>query len=192
MKTLQDAWDWYQSTRVNLIRMRRLGVRHWNTSLEGSALWRDDQFKEVEANAIEIETNRAIDPLEDLAVLVLFSVFEAAVPDHLERVIQPLLANLGHPILEHAAKEVLDGIRQGSFANMVLTPLQSQGRITPQLCDKVKQVRDFRNWVAHGKREPRPVGIVNLSAEAAFERLKDFLEALEIAVTGEMAEPLDS
>ncbi len=120
---------------------------------------------------------------------MLFSVFEAAVRDHLEGIIKPMTGNLGHPILEHAAEKVLEGIKQGSFANQVLTPLQDQGRITPQLSDKVKQVRDYRNWIAHGKREPRDLSIINLDPKEAFERLKEFLETLSIAVEAEREEP---
>src|SRR5436190_12150817 len=108
MKTLMDAWLWYEAARTNLFRMRRLGTRHWNDkSLEKASIWQDDRFKEVEARDIEKETERAIKPLEDLGVLVLFSVFEAAVRDHLEGIIKPMTGNLGHPILEHAAEKVL-------------------------------------------------------------------------------------
>ena len=190
MKTLMDAWEWYQSAKTNLIRMRRLGTHHWShESLTNASIWLDERFKEVEAEDIRRETDLAIKPLEDLGVLVLFSVFEAAVRDHLESIIKPLTGNLGHPILEHAAEKVLEGIKQGSFANQVLTPLQDQGRITPQLSDKVKQVRDYRNWIAHGKREPRDPSIINLDAKEAFERLKEFLETLSIAVEAERDEP---
>jgi hypothetical protein len=186
MKTLVDAWNWYESARTNLDCMRRLGTHHWaDESLKNASIWLDDRFKEVEASDIKRETDLAIKPLEDLGVLVLFSMFEAAVRDHLAEIIKPLTGSLGHPILEHAAEEVLEGIRQGSFANQVLTPLQKQGRITPQLSDKVKQVRDYRNWVAHGKREPRESHIINLDAKKAFERLKEFLETLGIAVEPE-------
>lgn len=190
MKTLMDAWQWYESARANLIRMRRLGTNHWDhESLRNASIWLDDRFKEVEAVDIKRETDIAIKPLEDLGVLVLFSVFEAAVRDYLEGIIRPMTGNLGHPILEHAAENVLEGIKQGSFANRVLTPLQDQGRITPQLSDKVKQVRDYRNWVAHGKREPRDSRIVNLDAKEAFARLKEFLETLGIAVEAEREGP---
>src|SRR5947207_2805737 len=105
MKTLMDAWKWYQSARTNLVRMRRLGERHWgDESLRNASIWSDDRFKEVEAGDIVTETDFAIRPLEDLGVLVLFSVFEAAVRDHLEGVIKPMTGKLGHPILEHAAE----------------------------------------------------------------------------------------
>jgi hypothetical protein len=188
MRTLRDAWEWYESARVNLARMRRLGARHWDDVSLKSSIWLDERFKEVEAGDIVRETDLAIKPLEDLGVLVLFSVFEAAVRDHLEGIIKPLTGDLGHPILKHAAEKVLEEIKQGSFANQVLTPLQDQGRITPQLSDKVKQVRDYRNWVAHGKREPRESHIISLDAKEAFQRLTEFLETLGIAVEPEQGE----
>jgi len=189
MKTLKDAWDWYQSARSNLKRMQRLGTRHWNDeSLKGASIWHDDRFRQLEAIDIKTETERALLPLDDLGVLVLFSVFEAAVRDHLQSCIEPLTITLSHPILQQAASDVLDGIKQGSFANRVLSPLQSQGSISPELSDKVKQVRDYRNWVAHGKRQPRPPEIVNLTVNEAYSRLKDFLDALGIAVEAELVE----
>src|SRR5258707_15186711 len=99
MKTLMDAWQWYESAGTHLVRMRRLGTHHWSDdSLKNASIWFDDRFKEVVAEDIEKETNLAIKPLEDLGVLVLFSVFEAAVRDHLEGIIRPLTGDLGHPI----------------------------------------------------------------------------------------------
>ena len=186
MKTLEDAWNWYVSASRNLLRMQRLGTHHWDdVSLQSASIWMDEKFKRVEATEIEQETKVAIQPLNDLGVLVLFSVFEAAVRDHFEGEIKPLTAKLDHPILKDAAELVLEGIRQGSFANKVLSPLQAQGRITPELSDKVKQVRDCRNWIAHGKREPRSANTVNLTAREVFERLKEFLDTLGIAVEAE-------
>lgn len=186
MKSLLDAWEWYESARTNLLRMRRLGTHHWeDESLRNASIWWDEQFKEVTSSEIAQETTRALESLEDLGVLVLFSMFEAVVRDSLEQDIMPMMGGLGHPILEQAAERALEGIRQGSFANQVLAPLQDQGQITPQLSDKVKQVRDYRNWVAHGKREPRDPAIVNLDAREAFKRLKEFLEAMGIPVGAE-------
>lgn len=191
MKTLQEAWNWYESTRTNLDRMRRLGTHHWDDeSLLNASIWRDDRFKEIEAKDLVRETRLAIGPLDGLGVLVLFSVFEAVVRDHLESIIKPLTGNLGHELLEQAASDVLDGIRQGSFANQVLAPLQKQGRITPELSNKVKQVRDYRNWIAHGKGESdrQRQRVVGLTPKEAYERLKEFLEALGMTVVSEQEE----
>ena len=182
MRILRDARDWYESARTNLSRMNRLGTHHWNDpTLLGSSIWDDERFKQVEAVDIELETIRAIKPLEDLGILVMFAVFEANVRDHLERVIAPLVEKIDHPILLEAAGQALEGIQQGSFANKVLAPLQMQNRITPELSDKVKQVRDYRNWIAHGRREPKPSAIINLTVNEAYNRLKDFLDTLGIA-----------
>lgn len=187
MKTLQDAWDWYESTKNNLRRMHRLGSRHWNDdSLQGTSIRKDERFKQLEAEDIERDSSRALAPIDDLGVLVLFSVFESAVRDYLEGIIKPLTVTLGHPILEHAADDALDGIRQGSFANKVLTPLKEQQSITADLSDKVKQVRDYRNWVAHGRREPRPEHVGNMPTGEAFKRLKEFLDALGVSAEGEL------
>jgi hypothetical protein len=193
MKTLQDAWDWYEAARENLARMNRLGTHHWDDdSLVNSSISKDERFKELLAAEIVAETKRAITPLNDLGVLVLFSVFEAAVRAHLESLIEPLTATLGHPILQNAANGVLEGIRQGSFANEVLSPLQKQGEITSELSDKAKQVRNYRNWMAHGKRVPRPSNIINLTPKETFERLKEFLDTLGFAVEAELPEAVES
>jgi len=50
MKTIADAWNWYQATKRNLARMQRLGEKHWNDpSLADASIWHDDDFKMVEA-----------------------------------------------------------------------------------------------------------------------------------------------
>ena len=193
MKTLQNAWGWYSSARNNLRRMQRLGSRHWDAlARQDVSLWKDEWFKEVDAVQLERETAEALVPLNDLGVLVLFSVFEATVRDHLQATIEPLTASLGHPILRNAAEDVLEGIRQGSFANRVLSPLQEEGRISPQLSSKIKQVRDYRNWIAHGRREPRPKGTINLTPEEAYDRLQEFLDALAIVVESETPPALET
>ena len=74
----------------------------------------------------------------------------------------------------------------------MLTPLKDQDRITEELADKVNQVRHYRNWIAHGKREPRGQGVINLNAKDAFDRLNEFLETLGIAVESERDEDEDA
>jgi hypothetical protein len=49
MKTLKEAWDWYQSAGTNLKRMQRLASRHWNdASLVSASIWTDERFKNVD------------------------------------------------------------------------------------------------------------------------------------------------
>ena len=191
MKTLHDAWQWYESTRINLSRIRRLGTRYWNEEALAAPVWQDDWFRQLEATDLVRETTEALLPLEDLGILVLFSVFESAVRDHLAKAIRPETDELVHPLLKQAALNVLDGIQQGSLANNVLTPLKAQATVTADLSEKVNQVRHYRNWVAHGKRSPRPPNIVTITALEAFYRLKEFLDAVGIASRPELEEPTD-
>jgi hypothetical protein len=189
MKTLQDAWDWYKSARTNLERMQRLGSRHWNDdSLKGTSIRKDERFKHIEADDLKREASIALDPIDDLGILVLFSVFESAVRDYLAGVVKPLTSALEGTILHKVGEDALDGIQYGSFAFNVLEPLKKQKRITAELSEKVNQVRHYRNWVAHGKREPRDPKVINLNADDAFLRLKEFLDTLGIAVEAELAD----
>ena len=50
------------------------------------------------------------------------------------------------------------------------------------LVEKVNQVRRYRNWVAHGRRNLPPSG---MDPEPAYERLKGFLDRFAPPVPGE-------
>ncbi len=179
METLGDAWEWYQSARDGLTRLQRIGRKHWaGLSVADVSLWRDDQFKNLSSPDIEGGTGRALAPLADLGVLVLFSVFESIVRRRLEADVARHAAGLGHAILVQAAADALDGIRQGSFAANVLTPLKDQGQVSAELAEEVRQVREYRNWVGHGRGSNRPAGV---TPRDAYDRLRRFLDALGIA-----------
>jgi hypothetical protein len=187
MNTLADAWEWYLSTRRNLGRMQRISRKYWKEiPWESAAIGRDDEFRALEASDIEAESTASLEPIDDLAVVVLFSVFEAVVRSHIVGRIQPEATSLSDPILKHAADEAIRGVEEGSFFLRVLEPLKEQGRVSPELVTQVNQVRDYRNWVAHGRRE-RPRN--KIDPKAAYARLKEFLDVLGIAVESEQMEP---
>jgi hypothetical protein len=187
MKTLPDAWNWYEATKRNLTRMRRLGSKHWNDpSLETASIWEDDEFRMLEATDIVEETTASLQPIDDLAVVVLFSVFESRVRDHLVEQIEPQADRLTDPILKEAADDAVQGVKEGSFYRRVLGPLKKQGRVSDDLVEQVNQVRDYRNWVAHGRRNA-PTN--NVTPEIAYERLSEFLAVLGIAAEPEQIEP---
>jgi hypothetical protein len=183
MKTLAEAWNWYAATKRNLERMRRLGNKHWDDpSLEGASIWRDDQFRFLMSSVIDAETKASLKPIDDLAVVVLFSVFESQVRDYLAARIKPEAAGLTDPILRQAADEAVQGIEEGSFYRHVLYPLKEQSRVSADLVTQTDQVRDYRNWVAHGRRD---VPANNVTPKMAYDRLADFLAVLGIAVESE-------
>ncbi len=190
MKTLADAWNWYLATRRNLERMARLGSKHWgDPSLEDASIWQDDLFRMLEPSVIVADTTTSMKPIDDLAVVVIFSVFESNVRDYLAARVKPEAAGLSDPILKEAAADALQGIEEGSFSKRVLQPLKAQGRVSADLVTQVDQVRDYRNWVAHGRRE---IPANNVTPEIARARLTEFLGALGIAAEPEQPEPVGS
>jgi hypothetical protein len=189
MKTIADAWEWYEATKRNLGRMQRLGRRHWDDpSLEDASIWHDDQFRMLEASDIVAETTASLQPIDDLAIVVLFSVFESHVRGYLIARIKPEAAVLTDPILKEAADDAIQGVEEGSSYRRVLHPLKEQGRVSADLVTQVDQVRDYRNWVAHGRRE-RVSGMSNVTPRMVYERLAEFLAALGIAIEAEQIEP---
>ncbi|MFO0969808.1 MAG: hypothetical protein U0793_29990 [Gemmataceae bacterium] len=65
-----------------------------------------------------------------------------------------------------------------------LFPRGSQDRVSTDLVTQIDQIRDYRNWVAHGRREA-PAN--NVTPGAAYDRLNEFLAALGIATRAEEA-----
>ncbi|HYT89355.1 MAG TPA: hypothetical protein VEL76_11670 [Gemmataceae bacterium] len=188
MKTLAGAWNWYEATKRNLRRMWRLGSKYWaHPSLKDASIWQDDQFRMLEASDIVAETTASLDPIDDLAVIVLFSVFESQVRDHLALRLKPEKDTLKDPILTEAAADALRGVEEGSFYRRVLCPLQAQGLVPPDLVEQVNQVRKYRNWAAHGRRE-RDAEMSIGTPDVAYKRLKDFLAKLGIAIEVEERE----
>ena len=79
------------------------------------------------------ETAASLKPIDDLAVIVLFSVFESHVRDYLVERIEPSANELTDPILKEAAEDAIQGIKEGSFYRRVLEPLKKQQRVSADL-----------------------------------------------------------
>jgi hypothetical protein len=186
MKTLADAWEWYLSARSNLELMQRIGRRYWDSIPWEDPMMRDDRFRTLDKEKIEEDAKTSLAPIDDLAVVVLFSVFESLVRDFIVRRIRPEADGLSDPILKYAAADAIRGVEEGSFYRRVLEPLKEQEFVSADLVTQVDQVRDYRNWVAHGRRD---VPTNNIDPRSAYERLGAFLEALIIAVETEEREP---
>lgn len=180
MTTLRAAWEWYIATRQNLERMRRLGRVHWQELPWDGKFGRDDQFRTLPADVVCQEVDRSLVLINDLAVVVLFSVFESIVRDYLVSRMRPEADTLTDPVLVQAVADAVRGSEEGSFFRRVLSPLKEQGSVPAELVTEVDQVRDYRNWVAHGRRG-KPVN--NVEPAAAYHRLNEFLAVLDIQTT---------
>ena len=95
--------------------------------------------------------------MDDLAVLVLFSVFESLVRDLVAAEIKREVSekSVTHSVLLQAIQDLIHQVEEGSFFK-VLGPFKT---FDHDLVEKVNQVRQYRNWVAHGRRGKKPPGV---------------------------------
>jgi hypothetical protein len=179
IRSLSDAWDWYQAVKTLVAMMDRIAGRYWSEesgkkTLE-ETLHKDNAFKEYEASKIRTLARLVTDHLDDLAVLLLFSVFEATVRDRtLDEMKRELPVAPRHPALQKALADARDAIEHGSFGRIT----ETYKSLDPNLKTLVDQVRRYRNWVAHGRRGTRENNVV---PEHALRRLEDFLQLLDAA-----------
>jgi len=156
---------------------------HWNDLPWGSEtewverLERDNVLRHAAALDMAAGARLVRNELDDLAVLLLFSVFEATVRELVEEQVEPEISALRHPALVKAGKDVRRAIEEGSFFQL-LEPYKSSMHV--DLVEQVNQVRRFRNWVAHGRRPEMNPGAV-VEPREAYERLKAFLAVIQPA-----------
>jgi hypothetical protein len=169
MMTFDDAWNWYVTTKKQLMLFGRIGRKHWkNLPWEGD-LGKDDELRSLVAEEIIASTHFSLDHLKDFVVLILFSAFESLIRERAQSDVQRERDRLSHPLVTRILDEAVQDIEQGSIFR-VLAVYKGQDA---DLVEQVNQVRRSRNWVAHGRRgEPQ----AEVDPEAAYDRLKRFLE----------------
>lgn len=177
MITLDDAWRWYETVTRQAKLARRLAAKHWAALPWDDGLGRDPLFRELEADAVVQDSQFVTDHLDDFAVLLLFSVFEATVRESVLAEVRPEIEQLRHPRLKHAAREACEAIEEGSFFR-VLDPFKPEGHA--DLIEEVNQVRRYRNWVAHGRRgDPPGNPPFRVKPALAHDRLKRLLAVIQ-------------
>ena len=156
--------------------MARLGGKYWDELPWEGSLGRDDSFRLQEATQVEEKSRAVLDDLEDLCVLLLFSVFEATVRERALADVAEELPILRHPTLVQAMETLNDTIRHGSFYRV----MEAYKGLDADLVEEVNQVRRYRNWVAHGRQGVQPD---NVGPDVAYDRLRRFLERLAISAS---------
>ncbi len=178
MKTLEDAWAWYHHNHKLLVMMHRLGGRYWEELPAGGRLGNDNDYRQFRGEQIRDMAQQVLDELDDLAVFMIFAVFESIVRRKVAEDLQPEIATLQHPALRRSSQGLLRNIDEGSFHSNVLELFKRDGQATGgpvvnSLIEEVSRVRQYRNWVAHGRKEterPAPMKPKN-----AFDNLQAFL-----------------
>jgi hypothetical protein len=171
ISSLEEAWKWYTSVRELALAMLSLGKKHWDTLPWEGALGQDGRLRDLQAPVILDWTGVTLGDLDDLCVLLLFSVFEARVREQALADVAAETPTLRHPALQHAVRTLNEALEHGSFYKVT----EAYKSLDPDLVEQVNQVRQYRNWVAHGRRgEPQNL----VSPKTAYSRLQRFLERL--------------
>jgi hypothetical protein len=169
--SLADAWRWYKAARLLARAMARLGENHWDKLPWDGDLGRDNHLKDLTSAEILSGSQTILNDLDDLCVLLLFSVFEATIRQRVLAEVEAELSQPRHVAIRRALADMKDGIEHGSFFK-VLEPYKD---IDANLTEQVNQVRRYRNWVAHGRRTEQPDAV---DPATAYHRLRRFLDHL--------------
>jgi len=183
IRSLEDARRWYEAVSNLVGMMDRVARRYLREELGKQTLeetlHRDDKIRS--AATIRDLAKRVTEDLDDLAVLLLFSVFEATVRERtLEEMDRELEKPPRHLVLKKAVGDAKDTIEHGSFGRLT----ESYKALDPDLRTKVDQVRHYRNWVAHGRRGAAKN---NVDPKGARARLEQFLRLLDANSAGAAA-----
>jgi hypothetical protein len=133
-------------------------------------LEKDESFRDLAGPDVSRMVEQVLAEIDDIAIFVLFSFFEAMVRDHVLEDVREEVAALKHPALLRTASRMKENIEEGSFYLNVLALFKG---VDHDLVEMVSQVRAYRNWVAHGRRDGKKP--LNTTPGIAFERLNAFL-----------------
>ncbi|MBV9122252.1 MAG: hypothetical protein JO112_02690, partial [Planctomycetes bacterium] len=115
MASLEDAWQWYASVKELTLAMFALGKKHWDSLPWQGPLGQDERLRHTEAPEILDRVKVILSDLDDLGVLLLFSVFEATVRERALADVAAELPTLRHPALQQAVRTLTEALEHGSF-----------------------------------------------------------------------------
>jgi hypothetical protein len=186
MKTLDEAWFWYCNARQSLTILQRLAADYWDEfpwDDPSKTLREDELLLKSDAPSLAKEAGDVLSHLGDIAVVVLFSVFEATVRTALATEVNQEIPNLKHPYLQWKAKTILKAIEIGNVEDIIMYYGKN---LDKTLIEDIRKIRDYRNWVAHGRSGAARAAV---EPKAAYELLRQFLEAAGLAEASSLPMP---
>ena len=124
----------------------------------------------------ETALDQAQEELERLVVLGLVAIFERSLRDHLSALpIIPVVT--GVPLHDSVRIQIIRDMEFWHIERILLESLFTA--VDPLLKGQVKQIIDYRNWVAHGHTRSQPPPLV-ISPVIAHQRLTDFLTQAKV------------
>lgn len=135
---------------------------------------KDTQFLSHSPAAALGLLRKAEDELCDQTVLSLYAAFEARVRDHVASKCAALsAAGLPDPPFWQAISKSLQKYCDQPGSSENLTDL-FRSTVDPATLDSLASIRQYRNWVAHGRRPPAKTSVVPFHA---YDALTNFLRA---------------
>lgn len=170
---MEEAWGWYQETRRQLRLWERMVSRYWDDLPWEGKLGGDDRFRNLDETQLVDASKAALGQIDDLAVLVLFSVFESMIRGRVAAGIRSQMQEkaVDNAVIVLAVDEAVRKVEEGSFHWV----LQSFKAVDHNLVEEVNQVRRYRNWVAHGRRGESPAAV---EPATAYDRLNRFWQLI--------------
>lgn len=167
MNKLQEIMQWYKLT----IESQRITLKILNSSPELVPL--DSSLAEYKLSEAKEILLKAENELNDLTVLSLVAVFEQLVIDYLKDLGMETIKKEEEILSKSVLKYALKNSDRWHFKD-ILDIFKSI--ISNELVGNVKQVYDYRNWVAHGKKET--TSVTKIDPDVAYDRLSEFIGRL--------------
>ncbi|ETI89117.1 MAG: hypothetical protein Q607_CBUC00182G0097 [Clostridium butyricum DORA_1] len=167
MNKLEEIMEWYKLT----IESQRVTLKILNSSPELVPL--DSSLAEYKLSEAKKILLKAENELNDLTVLSLVAVFEQLVLDYLKDLGKETIKKEEEILSKSVLKYALKNSDRWHFKD-ILDIFKSI--LSNELVGSVKQVYDYRNWVAHGKKET--TSITKIDPEVAYDRLNEFIGRL--------------
>ena len=117
IRSLEDANEWYNAVKQLALDMQHLASRCDESEWE-AVMRRDNRLGTRSAAELNKMAEIVLGDLDDLAVLVLFSVFEATVRTQAVTDVDRQMEGINHVAIVKAVENLKDAIKNGSFAKV--------------------------------------------------------------------------
>ena len=114
IRSLDDAWKWYMAVRTLAFDMKRL-ARKWDDPALAEVLGRDNHLRHRTTAELQDMAQTILDELDDLSVLVLFSIFEATVRAQAMADVDREITLIRHPAVLRVVKDLREAIENGEL-----------------------------------------------------------------------------
>jgi len=160
---LDAIMNWYQAAYDSMRVVRRVIERE----SKGLVTERHVFFElPVEESRKRIE--ESVRELQNVVVLALVAVFERVLREHVVQLVQGALAG-GDPMREKILRELEQDVEDWHFSERLVDAFET---VPAANRGNVKQLIEFRNWVAHGHFLAKPAPV-----QAEPRRARDLLTA---------------